>query len=323
VARNEKVLVDFYSPKDPRWPDLHSELQSAVREVRGFGCQVPVATVDANAEEALANRFVPNGPYPHLMWFRHGEPTQYHRTLRKSKNIMDFMLALDRDPLREAASEEEVTKGVNRAVYAQLPKASPMYKVLEVVASKHMDTVEFTHHEGSEGTIRWIEEEKQPAVYSGEATVEGLEHWVRGLLTKSEPLPEPQDGDSVIVVGQTFEDIVLRPDKDVFLLIYAPWCGFSRKFIPVYEELAREMAQVPHVVVAKMDGDLNGSPYPDDFRWNAYPTVFFVRAGSRTPAVFHGNRTIARLVEFAQEHTSTPFRLDNPTATATESEWEL
>mmetsp|Transcript_8732 Transcript_8732/g.23375 ORF Transcript_8732/g.23375 Transcript_8732/m.23375 type:complete len:363 (-) Transcript_8732:49-1137(-) len=323
IARNEKVLIDFYSAEDPRWPDLNSELQSAVREVRDFGCQVPVASVDVLKEPQLAKRFVPNGPYPHLMWFKHGEPTQYHRTLRKSKNIMDFMLALDRDPLREAASEEEVRKGVNRAVYAMVPKASKMYKMLEVVAAKHMDTVEFAFHDSKESNIRWLEEGKEPVDYAGEANVDAFEHWVRGLLTKSEPLPEPQAGDSAIVVGQTFEDLVLRPDKDVFLLIYAPWCGFSRKMVPIWESFAREVAQVPHLVVAKMDGDLNGSPYPEEFRWNAYPTVFFVKAGTRTPEVFHGNRTVARLVEFAQQHGSQPFRLDRGEEMTSEQAREL
>jgi len=323
VAHNQKVLVDFYTSEDPLWTDLNSELQSAVKEVRSYGCKVPVATVDCVKEPQLAKRFAPNGPYPHLMWFKHGEPTQYHRTLRRSRSIMDFMLALDRDPLREAASEEDARGGVNRAVFAQVPKGSRMFKVLEVVAAKHMDTVEFTFHESPASKIRWLEEGKEDVDYEGEESIDALERWVRKALTKSEPLPEPQEGDSMIVVGQTFEEVVLRPDKDVFLLIYASWCGFSRKMMPIWESFAREVSQVPHLVVAKMDGDLNSSPYPEDFRWNAYPTAFFVKAGARTPLVFHGNRTVAHLVDFAQKHGSQPFRLDGGAPLLDPAEIEL
>jgi len=132
------------------------------------------------------------------------------------------------------------------------------------------------------------------------------------------------------VVGSTFEEMVLRADKDVFLLIYAPWCGWSRKFIPTWESLARRAASVPHLVVAKMDGDRNGSPYPEDFSWNAYPTVFFVKAGSRKPIVFHGNRTEARLLEFARQHGSSKASEEleaaikgSPLAVSDNPEWEL
>ena len=34
--------------------------------------------------------------------FTHGEPTQYHRSLRTAKAMTDFVLALDRDPMLEA-----------------------------------------------------------------------------------------------------------------------------------------------------------------------------------------------------------------------------
>lgn len=330
VRSNDRVLVDFYDPSDAQWNELNQELQSAVRDARGLGSQVPIAKVNAKAEAELAQKYIPNGPYPQLMWFQHGEPTQYHRTLRKSRNILDFVMALDRTPIQAFSSEEQVRKSANRVIFAQIPKASQMYRTLEVVASKHMDTVEVAHLESPGTNVTWLEEGKEPAVYPGSADVDTLDRWVRGQLTRSEPLPEPQEGDSIPVVGANFEDVVLRPDKDVFLLIYAPWCGYSRKFIPTWESLARRVAHIPHLVVAKMDGDRNGSPFPEDFKWNAYPTVFFVPAGLRKPKVFHGNRTLARLISFAREHGSRPLPadLDAPgdnglNRSSPDTEWEL
>lgn len=308
IQKNDKALIDFFDPQDKEWHSLNAELESAIRDARDSGSRVAIAKVSKEREPELTKKYVPNGPFPQLLWFQNGEATQYHRTLRKAKNILDFVLALDRDPVQAFQNEEEVRKSVNRAVWAQLPKASQMYKVMEVVAAKHMDTVEFAFKDspGVDGTIRWIEDGKegQDAIYTGQAEVNALEHWVRRKLTHSESLPEAQDGDSLIVVGQSFEEMVLQKDKDVFLLIYAPWCGFSRKFLPVWESMARRVGHVPHLAVAKMDGDLNGSPLPDDFSWSAYPTIFFVRAGESKPFVFHGNRTLAKLIDFARKHGS-------------------
>ena len=65
-----------------------------------------------------------------------------------------------------------------------------------------------------------------------------------------------------------------------------------------------------HLVVAKMDGDQNTSPLPEDFSWTSYPHIFFVKAGSKLPIIFHGNRTVSHLVQFAEEHGSKPLDLD-------------
>uniref|UniRef100_A0A7S1PND3 Thioredoxin domain-containing protein n=1 Tax=Alexandrium catenella TaxID=2925 RepID=A0A7S1PND3_ALECA len=322
IHGSDKVLVDFVKREGDEWHKQQSELESAVRKVRGFGCNVPVATVDVGAEADLANNFVPRGEFPQLLWFLHGEPTQYHRTFRTAKGISDFIMALDRDPIQEVKTMDEVSN-YNRAVLAEIRRTSPLYHALEVAASRHMDSVAVTWMDSDKETVNWHSDEGQPVTYKGEVTPDGLERWMRGLLTRSESPPEPEegtvgpviDGGSMVVVGQTFEDLVLRKEQDVMLLVYAPWCGFSRQFFPVWESFARAVAGVSHLVVAKMDGDRNSSPFPEDFTWNAYPTVLHVKAGQRWPTIFHGNRTVANLVRFAEEHGSKPLNLD-PSATA-------
>jgi len=303
VKKSDKVLIDFYD-------DAHrndKELEAALRIVRDFGSGIPFGKIDATAESSLAQRFVPEGHLPQLMWFLHGEATQYHRTLRDSKSISDFVLALDRDPVIEVSNEEEAS-AYSRTVFAQVRRRSEWYKVLEVVAAKHMDTVGFTMIESGKDNITWILNGTDAATYTGKANVDELDKWVRSLLVKSEPIPEQQDGDSIIVVGSSFEDMVIRPDKDVFLMVYAPWCGFSRKFFKTWETFARQAVSVSHLVVAKIDGDANTSPL-QEFQWNAFPALLFVKAGEHKPVVFKGNRTIENLVKFANEHGSRKFEL--------------
>mmetsp|Transcript_15072 Transcript_15072/g.34196 ORF Transcript_15072/g.34196 Transcript_15072/m.34196 type:complete len:285 (+) Transcript_15072:3-857(+) len=283
--------------------------------------------VDATAEEALARQYVPSGQYPQLMWFMHGEPTQYHKSMRTAKGITDFVFSMDREAITTVESEEDGAI-FERAVFGQLQKDSPAFRALEATAMKHMDTLMFSHMESDAGIVTFISEEREPTKFEGEFTFQALDSWVKEQLrlsAVSDPVPEePYDEGALVVVGQNFEDLVLRDDKDVFLLIYASWCGFSKKFQPVWRALAHRLAGVPHLVVAKMDGDRN-KPFvaPGDIYWDAYPTIFYFRAGQGVPAKFEGgNRTIANLVEFAREHGSKPLEL-GPSVGEADVEMEL
>jgi protein disulfide-isomerase-like protein len=308
VQKNDKVLVDFFDPKDPATREDQPQLEAAIRQVRNLKSKVPFAKVDVSKDPSLAKKFVPDGNYPQLIWFLHGEATQYHRSLRNTKAIVDFVLALDRDPVVKIASEEDAHDFVP-AVFAQISQKSPMYKTLAVVASKHMDTVAITFLESSRDEIVWLGgNDTAPVRYQGGANVELFDRWLRMHLVKSEPIPEDpallEDEGSKVVVGKNFEEIVLRPDKDVIMQVYAPWCGFCKKFSPIWNAFAKEVAEASHLVVAKMDGSRNSSPMPEKFRWDAYPKVFLVKAGTQEPIHFQGNRTVENLIDFVDKHGS-------------------
>ncbi|CAJ1434578.1 unnamed protein product [Effrenium voratum] len=217
VKGSDKVLVDFVDRSMESWVEQKSELEQALRQVRDFGSRVAFATVDAKSEEDLAKKlvqrkYVSNGNFPQLLWFTHGEPTQYHRSLRTAKAMADFVLALDRDPMLQVKSQEEAASSFNRAIFATVKKGSEPYKSLEVVASRHMDTVAVTFLDSGEEKVMFLDETKgEPVAYSGQLDVKSLDAWVREMLTKSEPIPEghPEYHDgSLVVVGKTFEEVV-------------------------------------------------------------------------------------------------------------------
>merc|ERR1719162_2503381 len=110
-----------------------------------------------------------------------------------------------RQPLMTVSSIDNVP--FNPAVFAQLPKNSPMFKILEVVALKHMDTVAFAHREVRGENVSWVFNDEVVETYTGEPTVEKLEHWVNTRLTISEDLPEDNyaadDNEVHMVVGKT------------------------------------------------------------------------------------------------------------------------
>eukprot|EP01054_Gregarina_sp_Poly1_P005041 Gregarina_sp_Poly_1__5040@NODE_266_length_10382_cov_507_901212_g232_i0_p3_GENE_NODE_266_length_10382_cov_507_901212_g232_i0NODE_266_length_10382_cov_507_901212_g232_i0_p3_ORF_typecomplete_len471_score84_06Thioredoxin/PF00085_20/6_5e32Thioredoxin/PF00085_20/1e03Thioredoxin/PF00085_20/0_0009Thioredoxin/PF00085_20/1e24Thioredoxin_6/PF13848_6/7Thioredoxin_6/PF13848_6/3_6e08Thioredoxin_6/PF13848_6/5_3e19Thioredoxin_6/PF13848_6/2_2e02Thioredoxin_6/PF13848_6/0_56Calsequestrin/PF01216_17/1_7e15Calseques len=118
---------------------------------------------------------------------------------------------------------------------------------------------------------------------------------------KSEPVPETNDEPVKVVVGQQFSEMVMQKNKDVFLKIYAPWCGHCKKLAPVWEELALRTKNSPHFMVAKFDGTAN-EPDVTGFDFHGFPTLYFIKAGSKTPQAYDGERTVEGFIEFAKKH---------------------
>jgi len=314
VADKPRILIDFYDPKDSDWQEHQQALQEALRMVRGFGSQVEFAKVDASKETGLAARFVHNGVYPQLVWFAHGEPTQYHRTLRSSKMIADFVTALDRPSVMEIATDD-MTGDYNRAVLAKIPRDSALYKTVDAVALRHMDQVAFTFMHSDDSSIFWTENGEVMGRYAGHETAEELDKWVKEQLPhKSEEIPEPEfamEGGAHVVVNKNFEEKVLQKDNDVILLVHAAWCGHCKKLMPAWRRFVNGISSVPHLVAAQLDGSRNDSPRPGEFDWNAYPTIYYVRAGESSPAIYRGNRTAESLMDFAKQRSSRPFVVDD------------
>ncbi|EEA05799.1 disulfide isomerase protein, putative [Cryptosporidium muris RN66] len=123
------------------------------------------------------------------------------------------------------------------------------------------------------------------------------------MSIKSEPVPSEQTGPVTVVVGHTFEEIVFQKDKDVLIEIYAQWCGHCKNLEPIYNQLAEEMKDNENIVIAKINGPANDIPF-EGFSPRAFPTILFVRAGTRTAIPYDGKRTVEAFKEFITEHAT-------------------
>ncbi|XP_009126597.2 protein disulfide isomerase-like 1-4 [Brassica rapa] len=135
---------------------------------------------------------------------------------------------------------------------------------------------------------------------------------------KSDPIPEKNDGDVKIVVGDNFDEIVLDESKDVLLEVYAPWCGHCQALEPMYNKLAKHLRSIDSVVIAKMDGTTNEHPKA---KAEGFPTVLFFPAGNKTssePITVDADRTVVAFYKFLRKHATIPFKLEKPAA-STES----
>ncbi|KAK7404726.1 hypothetical protein VNO78_05682 [Psophocarpus tetragonolobus] len=154
----------------------------------------------------------------------------------------------------------------------------------------------------------------------GEVTVDTITAFGNDFLEdklkpflKSDPVPESNEGDVKIVVGNNFDEIVLDESKDVLLEIYAPWCGHCQALEPTYNKLAKHLRSIESIVIAKMDGTTNEHPRAKS---DGFPTLLFFPAGNKSsdPIPVDVDRTVVAFYKFLRKHASIPFQLQKSTS---------
>ena len=124
---------------------------------------------------------------------------------------------------------------------------------------------------------------------------------------KSQPAPSKNYGLVKVVVGSTFEKIVLDPLKDVLVEIYSPKCEMCKTLEPIYRQLAAKFRNVKDLVIAKVDGSAN--ELPEEYRTRMMPVIFFVprttEGKASSPIKYEGGAySIEALENFLRKHAT-------------------
>ncbi|CAB1349914.1 unnamed protein product [Coregonus sp. 'balchen'] len=124
-------------------------------------------------------------------------------------------------------------------------------------------------------------------------------------IIKSQPVPKNNQGPVKVVVGKTFDDIVMDTKKDVLIEFYAPWCGHCKKLEPDYTALGKKYKSEKNLVIAKMDATANDVPH-DSYKTEGFPTIYFAPSNSKqSPIKFEGgDRTIEGLSKFLEQYAT-------------------
>jgi len=122
-------------------------------------------------------------------------------------------------------------------------------------------------------------EELDKFVFEGEVTEENINAFVTKYINKelkrylkTAPVPESNNAPVKVIVGTTFDEIVINNDKDVLVEFYAPWCGHCKTLEPKFTAAAEEIAGNPNVVIAKCDATANEVP---GVNIKGFPTLKF------------------------------------------------
>ncbi|KAG2389184.1 hypothetical protein C9374_014584 [Naegleria lovaniensis] len=116
------------------------------------------------------------------------------------------------------------------------------------------------------------------------------------------------------LVATAFDEIVLDShDKDVFVDIYADWCGPCIMVGPMIEKVANVLQPESGIVICKMNSDLND--YSDElFPEGTIPNMKLFPAGDKekknNPIKFSGKRSAAGILAWIHENATNKFDLD-------------
>lgn len=107
-----------------------------------------------------------------------------------------------------------------------------------------------------------------------------------------------------VLVGSTFKAFAEDPKYDVFVDLYAPWCGHCRKLEPSYKALANRLKHVKSLRIAKMDATRNEL---DNVVIRGYPTILLYPANREGSLQYTGNRKPDDMVRWLKRHCTIGF----------------
>jgi len=155
--------------------------------------------------------------------------------------------------------------------------------------------------------------DKKKYVYDGEmvawkisAFLSDVDSGVAQPRLRTEGVPSSNESPVKTIVGSTFKEDVFTPNKDVFLEVYAPWCGHCKKMQPEFESLATQIKTDgldDLLTIAWIDGTANDSPV-ESMDWSGFPTLYFVKAGQDKPILFEGERTEKGIWRYIKRHAT-------------------
>ena len=132
--------------------------------------------------------------------------------------------------------------------------------------------------------------------HAGDGTVDRVFRPFR----KSASIPRPGKKGSVkVVVGDTFDDVVLKEDRDVLVAFYAPWCeecdSMQRQLKAVAASLNK--AKVKSLDIAKFDITMNDAP--KNYEILGMPTLYWAsRESKEDPVLYQGELSASAITAF-------------------------
>jgi len=113
-----------------------------------------------------------------------------------------------------------------------------------------------------------------------------------------------------MVTANTFNELVLDDTKDVFLDVYADWCGPCVAVGPTIVQLAKVLNHVETLRICKLDCDENDTD-PEYLPETSIPNMKLFPAGNKKNSVkYSADRTLQSFIKFVHDNAKVKFDLD-------------
>jgi protein disulfide isomerase len=209
--------------------------------------------------------------------------------------FIDKSVARDHPQFVQVSNLAKKLKGKVAFVYAEGEDYRPFAKNLGIDTSKGLPQLALTDVDHA---LNYP--------YRGTLQSDEIEKWIHKVQNgsvkphmKSQAKPLVNDQSVKIVVGDTFNEIVMDESKDVLLEYYATWCGHCKTFSPEYIKLSNKVSHLGNLVIAKIEGDENDTPV----KVEGFPTIYFFPSGKKnSPIKYEGPLSAKPVFDFIKKH---------------------
>ncbi|KAI1399517.1 thioredoxin-like protein [Hypoxylon fuscum] len=118
-----------------------------------------------------------------------------------------------------------------------------------------------------------------------------------GNAKPSKPLKTPNEqGISVSLTAESFQNLVTMTQEPWFIKFYAPWCHHCQAMASNWQQLAKEMKGKLNIGEVNCDAE---SRLCKDVHLRGYPTVLFFKGGERVE--YNGLRGLGDFIQYAEK----------------------
>lgn len=92
----------------------------------------------------------------------------------------------------------------------------------------------------------------------------------------------------------------LGNEKSYMILFFAPWCGWSQRFLPIWNEFKEKMSNNSKLKIVTINSERRPE-YVQKFNVSGFPTIKLLKPNEQ-PIEFKQERTLANLLQFVNKY---------------------
>jgi protein disulfide-isomerase-like protein len=149
-----------------------------------------------------------------------------------------------------------------------------------------------------------------PVEYNGDRSAGDLVKFVKMHVGGKAEVETPNvqlkiaelDSSKLIEMTDNFDSVVMNNDKDVFVMFYAPWCGWCKKMMPDIEALAEKYSGNNKISIVRVDATAH-KPVHEKVKIYGFPLVHLFKGNDKAnPVEYKGDRSKDDMAMFIEEN---------------------